>query len=175
MINHKRNEIIPFALGESWVGRILVAASSKGVCYVSLGDNVEDLIHAMKEKFPEADPEEHKSGELCVYLSKIVDYLENPFQRLNIPLYERGTEFQLRVWQALRAIPVGMTASYSEIAKIIGSPRSVRAVAAACAANPLAILTPCHRVIRSDGTLSGYRWGVDKKRRLLQRESLIAN
>lgn len=161
---------IRFAIGECSLGAILVAASGRGVCAIFLGDDPEALVRDLQDRFPRAelvggDPE---FEQLVV---KVVGFVEAPRLGLNLPLDVRGTVFQQRVWQALREIPVGETASYTDIAQRIGAPRSARAVAGACAANPLAVAIPCHRVVRNDGTLSGYRWGVERKRALLNKEA----
>jgi AraC family transcriptional regulator of adaptative response/methylated-DNA-[protein]-cysteine methyltransferase len=151
-------EEIRFVVGKSPLGLLLVARSNQGVCAVLLGDLASELKRELQKRFPHATLTESKD----MQLSKVLDG--------NHPLDERGTPFQLKVWKALREIPAGSTASYMDIAKKIGLPKAVRAVAGACAANPLAIITPCHRVIRSDGSLSGYRWGVERKKALLQQE-----
>ena len=160
---------IRFAVGECWLGSILAAATDKGVCAILLGDDPEELVRDLQDRFPKArliggDP---RFEEL---VAKVVGFLEAPGDGGDLPLDVRGTAFQQRVWKALREIPVGATATYAEIAKRIGQPKSVRAVAQACGANPVAVAIPCHRVVRTDGQLSGYRWGVERKRALLARE-----
>ncbi len=160
---------IEFAIGESSLGAILVARSQRGVCAISLGDDADALLRELQDRFPRAeliggDP----SFEALV--AQVVGLIEQPNLGIDLPLDVRGTAFQQRVWQALRQIPAGETASYAQIAQRIGSPKSVRAVAHACASNTLAVAIPCHRVVRSDGALSGYRWGVERKRELLSRE-----
>jgi AraC family transcriptional regulator of adaptative response/methylated-DNA-[protein]-cysteine methyltransferase len=163
-------ELIRFALGECSLGTILVAASEKGVSAILLGDDPDALLRDLEARFPKAELiGGDKSFEATI--AKVVGFVEAPQLGLDLPLDARGTAFQHRVWQALREIPVGETASYSEIATRIGAPQSIRGVAGACAANPLAIAIPCHRVVRTDGGLSGYRWGVARKRALLKRES----
>jgi AraC family transcriptional regulator, regulatory protein of adaptative response / methylated-DNA-[protein]-cysteine methyltransferase len=160
---------IHFAVGECSLGLILVARSERGICAILLGDDADELTRDLHNRFPRAkliggDAEfEH-------LVSKVVRLIEAPAVGLELPLDVRGTSFQRRVWQALRKIPSGSTASYAEIARRIGEPKSVRAVAQACGANPLAVAIPCHRVVRSDGALSGYRWGIERKRALLERE-----
>ncbi len=161
--------VIRFAVGESWLGPILVAVSDKGVCAILLGDDPTQLVHDLEDQFPEAkliggdaDFEE--------FVAKVVGFVEMPSIGLDLPLDIRGTAFQRRVWEALRKIPAGSTVSYAEIAERIGQPKSVRAVAQACGANALAVAIPCHRVVRANGSLSGYRWGVARKERLLRRE-----
>jgi AraC family transcriptional regulator of adaptative response/methylated-DNA-[protein]-cysteine methyltransferase len=140
------------------------------VCAILLGDDPDALARDLQDRFGQAilvgaDP----AFEALV--AKVIGLVEQPGLGLDLPLDVRGTAFQQRVWQALRAVPPGRTASYAEIAKAIGAPKAVRAVAGACAANPLAVAIPCHRVVRTDGALSGYRWGVERKRALLQREA----
>lgn len=163
------NMEIRFAVGECSLGSILVAQSSRGVCAILLGDDPEVLMRDLQDQFPRA----HLIGGDAGFeqlVARVVGFVEAPALGLDLPLDVRGTAFQQRVWQALRNIPAGSTASYTEIAKRIGAPKSVRAVAQACAANALAVAIPCHRVVRNDGALSGYRWGVERKRALLERE-----
>jgi AraC family transcriptional regulator of adaptative response/methylated-DNA-[protein]-cysteine methyltransferase len=163
-------ETIRFAVGECSLGSILVAASEKGVCAILLGDDPNKLGKELQDRFPKAQLiGGDKKFEHVV--AKVVGLVESPHLGLDLPLDVRGTSFQRRVWKALRAIPVGSTASYTKIAERIGSPKAVRAVAGACAANAIAIAIPCHRVLRTDGSLSGYRWGVERKRSLLEREA----
>jgi AraC family transcriptional regulator of adaptative response/methylated-DNA-[protein]-cysteine methyltransferase len=164
------NAEIRFAIGECSLGAILVAASERGVCAILLGDDPEALARDLQDRFPRATLIGGDS-EFEELVSRVVGFVEAPALGLDLPLDVRGTAFQQRVWQALREIPPGSTASYAEIASRIGSPKSVRAVAGACAANSLAVAIPCHRVVRTDGSLSGYRWGVERKRALLQREA----
>jgi len=164
------NTTIHFAIGECSLGSILVAASQRGVCAVLMGDDPDALARDLQDKFPRA----HLIGGDKAFeqiVAKVVGFVETPGVGLDLPLDVRGTAFQQRVWQALRRIPVGTTASYTDIAKQIGSPTAVRAVAQACAANMLAVAIPCHRVVRNDGAISGYRWGVERKRALLDREA----
>lgn len=164
------NEEIRFAIGECSLGSILVARSERGVCAILLGNDPDSLARDLQDKFPRAtliggDPEfEH-------LVARVVGFVEAPALGLDLPLDVRGTAFQQRVWRALREIPPGVTVSYTALANRIGAPTSVRAVAQACAANALAVAIPCHRVVRNDGGLSGYRWGVERKRALLQREA----
>ncbi len=162
--------VIRFAVGECSLGAILVAATDKGVCAILLGDDADILVRDLQDRFPRADLI-GGDGEFEQMVAQVVGFVEAPALGLDLPLDVRGTVFQQRVWQALREIPAGSTASYTEIAARIGSPKAVRAVAQACAANAIAIAIPCHRVVRSDGALSGYRWGVERKRALLQREA----
>lgn len=164
-----KNAEIRFAVGECSLGAILVARSLKGICAISLGDDPEILVRDLEDRFPNArliggdrDFEQ--------LVARVVGFIEEPRIGLDLPLDVRGSAFQERVWQALQEIPAGETASYAEIARRIGSPNAVRAVAQACGANTIAVAIPCHRVVRKDGALSGYRWGVERKRALLDRE-----
>jgi AraC family transcriptional regulator, regulatory protein of adaptative response / methylated-DNA-[protein]-cysteine methyltransferase len=164
------HEVLTFAVGQCSLGAILVASSVKGVAAILLGDDPDALVRDLEDRFPKAQ----LVGADATYeqlVAKVVGLVEAPARGLALPLDVRGTAFQQRVWQALREIPPGATASYASIAQKIGSPRSVRAVAGACAANALAVAIPCHRVVRHDGGLSGYRWGVERKRDLIARES----
>jgi AraC family transcriptional regulator, regulatory protein of adaptative response / methylated-DNA-[protein]-cysteine methyltransferase len=165
-----RNAEIRFAIGQCSLGAILVACSALGVCAILLGDDAETLAHDLQDQFPRATLIGDDAG-FDGLVAKVVGFVEAPGLGLDLPLDVRGTAFQQRVWEALRKIPSGVTASYSDIASYIGSPKAVRAVAQACAANSLAVAIPCHRVVRNDGALSGYRWGVDRKRALLDREA----
>ncbi|MDQ4147188.1 MAG: bifunctional DNA-binding transcriptional regulator/O6-methylguanine-DNA methyltransferase Ada [Pseudomonadota bacterium] len=165
-----KGELIRFAVGECSLGAILVAATDKGICAVMLDDDPEQLLRELQDRFSKAqliggDPDfEH-------WVAKVIGLVERPALGLELPPDVRGTAFQRRVWQALRAIPIGETASYTEIAARIGAPKAVRAVAQACGSNPIAVAIPCHRVVRNDGALSGYRWGIERKRALLEREA----
>ncbi|MCT4497906.1 bifunctional DNA-binding transcriptional regulator/O6-methylguanine-DNA methyltransferase Ada [Pseudomonas sivasensis] len=163
------NSAILFAVGECSLGSILVAQSSRGVCAILLGDEPDQLVRDLQDQFPNADlvGADHNFEQLIAH---VVGFIEAPALGLDLPLDLRGTAFQQRVWQALRDIPVGDTASYGQIAERIGAPKSFRAVAQACGANCLAVAIPCHRVVRSNGDLSGYRWGVERKQQLLDRE-----
>jgi AraC family transcriptional regulator of adaptative response/methylated-DNA-[protein]-cysteine methyltransferase len=164
------NSEIRFAIGECSLGSILVARSERGVCAILLGDDPEALARDLQDRFPRAILIGADS-EFEELVSRVVGFVEAPGLGLDLPLDVRGTAFQQRVWQTLREIPAGSTASYADIAGRIGSPKAVRAVAQACGANVLAVAIPCHRVVRNDGGLSGYRWGVERKRALLQREA----
>lgn len=164
------NTEMRFAIGQCSLGAILVAASGKGVVAILLGDDPEKLVRDLQDQFPNAKLiGGDKPFEEIV--AKVVGFVEAPGAGLNLPLDMRGTAFQHRVWLALKQIPAGATVSYSELADRIGNPKAVRAVASACAANSIAIAIPCHRVVRTDGSLSGYRWGVERKRALLDRET----
>jgi AraC family transcriptional regulator of adaptative response/methylated-DNA-[protein]-cysteine methyltransferase len=169
-----RGATIRFAVGQCWLGAILVAASDRGICAIRFGDDPDALVRGLKEQFPQAElTGSDPSFERLV--ASIVGLIEAPASGSSLPLDVRGTAFQQRVWQALREIPLGSTATYTEIARRIGRPKAVRAVAQACAANEIAVAIPCHRVVRTDGSLSGYRWGVERKRALLERESRELN
>lgn len=161
---------IRFAIGECSLGSILVACSRRGICAIMIGDDPQALARELQDRFQKA---RLVGGdvEFDQWVAKVVGFVEQPKLGLDLPLDVRGTAFQRRVWQALRKIPVGRTVSYSDIARRVGAPKAVRAVAQAVAANPVAVAIPCHRVIRSDGALSGYRWGVERKRALLDREA----
>lgn len=164
---------IRFAVGQCSLGAVLVAQSARGICAIFLGEDPDRLIHELQDQFPRA---ELLGGERDFerLVAQVVGFIETPALGLNLPLDIRGTAFQERVWRALSEIPVGETVSYAELAQRIGAPRAVRAVAQACGKNRLAVAIPCHRVVRLDGALSGYRWGVERKRELLKRESRTA-
>ena len=161
---------IRFAVGECSLGSILVAATDKGVCAILFGDDPDALVRDLQDRFDKA---ELIGGDAAfeALVAQVVGFVEQPRLGLDLPLDVRGTAFQQRVWQALADIPAGQTASYAAVAERIGRPAAVRAVAQACAANALAVAIPCHRVVRNDGALSGYRWGVERKRALLDREA----
>ena len=164
-----RGARIRFAVGQSQLGAILVAQSARGICAIFLGEDPGALLRELQDQFPQAE----LVGADAAFeqlVAQVVGFVEQPALGLALPLDVRGTAFQERVWQALREIPAGSTASYAEIAERIGQPRAVRAVAQACGANRLAVAIPCHRVVRRDGDISGYRWGVERKQQLLQRE-----
>ncbi len=167
---------IAFALGRTFLGSVLVArqkhADSSGVCAILLGDDPQKVIGELRAQFAGAVLTEDDSGldHLVAAVSKAV---EKPWRPFDLPLDIRGTNFQKKVWAALREIPPGTTTSYAEVAQRIGAPRSLRAVAGACAANVLAVAIPCHRVLRTNGSLSGYRWGMERKRLLLEREKQL--
>jgi AraC family transcriptional regulator of adaptative response/methylated-DNA-[protein]-cysteine methyltransferase len=161
--------VIRFAIAACSLGSILVAASERGVCAILLGDDPDALARELQDRFPKAELI-GGDGDFERLVADVVGFVEWPALGLDLPLDIRGTAFQQRVWRALRDIPVGETASYAEIAEAIGAPKAVRAVAGACAANPLAVAIPCHRVVRTDGALSGYRWGAERKRALLAKE-----
>jgi AraC family transcriptional regulator, regulatory protein of adaptative response / methylated-DNA-[protein]-cysteine methyltransferase len=162
-------ETIRFVTVETPLGWALVAATERGICMTALGDNRDSLAAALRQRFPAADVIAEDGG-LKGWADRIVRFITAPDQNLDLPLDIQGTAFQARVWRALQKIPLGKTASYTEIAAALGQPKAVRAVAQACAANKLALIVPCHRVIRSDGELGGYRWGLERKWALLARE-----
>ena len=166
------NEEIRFAVGEASLGAILVASSRKGVAAILLGDDPDELVRDLQDRFPKAKLI-GADREYEALVAHVVGFVEMPKFGLDLPLDVRGTAFQQRVWQALQEIPVGRTVSYAEIARRIGAPKAVRAVAGACAKNNLAIAIPCHRVVKNDGAISGYAWGVERKRALLDREAQL--
>lgn len=163
------NTEIYFAIGECSLGSVLVAQSERGICAIALGDDPNALLNELQEQFATAkliggDTNYEK------IVAQVIGFIEHPTDNFDLPLDIRGTLFQQRVWQALQTIKPGETLSYGELATRIGSPKAVRAVASACAANVLAIAIPCHRIVRNNGDLSGYRWGVERKRALLDQE-----
>lgn len=160
-----------FSIGNSPLGSVLVATSDKGICAVTMADNSDILLSDIERRFPGAE-QVRKDADVEEAVAQIIGLMKQPQKALKLPLDIRGTAFQQKVWQALQKIPPGKTASYLDIAKAIGKPKAVRAVAQACGANNIAIVIPCHRVVRSDGALSGYRWGVERKAALLQQEQL---
>ena len=165
------NTAIRFAVGECSLGSILVARSEKGVCAIAFGDDPEVLVRDLQDRFPRARLI-GGDADFEAQVARVVGFIETPTIGFDLPLDVRGTAFQQRVWAALREIPMGTTATYADIARKMGTPTSVRAVAGACAANTLAVVIPCHRVVRTDGSLSGYRWGIERKRALIDREAV---
>jgi AraC family transcriptional regulator of adaptative response/methylated-DNA-[protein]-cysteine methyltransferase len=151
------------------LGKVLIAATSRGVCLIAFGDTKAELDAALRERFPEAELQP-SDAQLAQLADRVVAMIDGSELAPDLPLDLVGTAFQQRVWRALREIPAGETRSYSEIAKRVGSPAAVRAVGSACGKNPVAVVVPCHRVVRGDGELGGYRWGLDRKRALLERE-----
>ena len=163
-------DTVSYATDESALGRVLVARSVSGVCAILIGADDNELVTDLAARFPEA---ELVADEAVVHddLARVTRFVDKPTEGLDLPLDLRGTPFQRRVWEALRAIPVGTTVTYSELAYSIGAPNAIRAVAGACAANPIALAVPCHRVVGSDGDLTGYYWGVERKRELIKKEA----
>lgn len=162
-------ESIRFAIGQCSLGAILVAATERGLCAILIGDQPEPLLQDLQARFPQAELLGAEPG-FEQTVAQVIGLVEAPRLGLDLPLDVRGTAFQQRVWQALRAIPAGSTVSYAELAARLALPGGARAVAGACAANPVAVAIPCHRVVRTGGALSGYRWGIERKRTLLERE-----
>ena len=157
---------IRYATGRCSLGALLVARSPEGLCAISLGDDADALVAALRARQPDARPDADLHA-----LAQVAAFIDTPGEPLGLPLAPAGTPFQRRVWQALGQLAAGDTLSYTELAQRIGAPRAGRAVAGACAANPLAVVIPCHRVLRRDGKLAGYRWGEARKRQLLEREA----
>ncbi len=168
-----KDETIYFVVGETSLGSLLVARSERGICAILLGDDPAHLLQGLEDSFPHATLLGGDAG-FEQTIARVVGLVEAPHLGIDLPLDIRGTVFQQRVWQALRTLPAGSKASYTEIAEAIGAPASIRAVARACAANTLAVAIPCHRVVRRDGNLSGYRWGIERKRLLLEREAHVS-
>lgn len=164
-----RGENIRYAMGDCTLGKVLVASSERGICAILFGDKPDPLVTDLRARFPEADIQLADSA-FARTVKSVIRHVDTPNQKFDLPLDIRGTAFQQRVWRALMSIPPGKTATYSQLANLIGSPAAVRAVAGACAANALAVVVPCHRIVRSDGNLSGYRWGVERKAALLAAE-----
>ncbi|MFN7572385.1 MAG: bifunctional DNA-binding transcriptional regulator/O6-methylguanine-DNA methyltransferase Ada [Betaproteobacteria bacterium] len=163
-------ETIHYAVQPCSLGQVLVGATARGICSILFADTPTQAEAELRQRFPKAELRP-AAGELAARIAQVVAYVDAPRGALDLPLDVRGTAFQQRVWKALRAIPPGRTATYSEVAQAIGAPRAVRAVARACADNPVAVAVPCHRVIRGDGSLAGYRWGLERKHELLEREA----
>ncbi len=161
---------IRYAIVQSYLGWVLVAATERGVCQIDFGDTPEILQKRLKTNFPKAKLQDNDSA-FTTIIAQILAFLESPKQGFKLPLDVQGTAFQRRVWAALQTIQPGSTASYAEIAKLIGNPNAARAVAQACASNNIAVVIPCHRVVRSNGDLGGYRWGIERKRAILEREA----
>ncbi len=163
--------VIEFATTETAFAAILMARSEQGVCFVLLGDTAAELYADLQQRQPKAQLLENHQA-LAPYLKKVTDFLDSPLSPLDFPLDIQGSDFQKSVWAVLQTIPVGQTLSYSDVAERLHKPKAVRAVANACAANPLALVIPCHRILRADGGISGYRWGIERKRALLAKEKL---
>lgn len=165
-------ESIRFTVGQCSLGGILVAATEKGICAILLGDDPDALLHDLEKRFPKARLI-GADAQFEQWVAGVIAFVDAPAQTFDMPLDVRGTAFEQRVWQALRDIPPGSTSTYSSVAARIGQPKAARAVARACAANPVAIAIPCHRVVHKDNSLSGYRWGAERKRALLDREASV--
>lgn len=170
LLRAPRGSTLEFEIGTCALGQLLVATTPQGIAAILLGDNADALVRDLERRF-EVATRVVGNAAFEDTVAKVVGLVERPGTGLDLPLDIRGTPFQRRVWEALRAIPPGTTATYREIAETIGMPKAVRAVAAACAANHIAVAIPCHRVVRTDGGLAGYRWGIDRKRELLAREA----
>jgi methylated-DNA-[protein]-cysteine S-methyltransferase/AraC family transcriptional regulator of adaptative response/methylated-DNA-[protein]-cysteine methyltransferase len=169
-ITDPRGDRISYGIAETVLGHVLVALSAKGVCAILIGDNREGLEADLARRFPGSAVREDQ-GSVQEELRKVTRFVDGDESSLDLAFDPRGTEFQRKVWDRLRDIPAGTTMTYGQLAERIGKPRAVRAVASACAANPIAIAIPCHRVVRSNGDLAGYAWGIDRKRALLEREA----
>jgi AraC family transcriptional regulator of adaptative response/methylated-DNA-[protein]-cysteine methyltransferase len=177
MRNGAHGLTIRYATAESPLGRMLVAATEKGVCAITFGESDDELIEALRQRFPHAEltRESAKSGWLADAIGFIGGQMSESPTAAGFPLDVRATAFQQRVWKALQQIPRGETRSYSQVAAELGSPSAIRAVAGACAANPVAIVVPCHRVVGKNGAMTGYRWGTERKRKLLEAEKAVAH
>jgi AraC family transcriptional regulator, regulatory protein of adaptative response / methylated-DNA-[protein]-cysteine methyltransferase len=168
---NRASEDIQFVIATSSFGLVLVARSAKGICAVLFGNDHRALQRDLRRRFPDAALTDGE-GTLGALAAEVIAFVDSPRRGFDVPLDMRGTAFQRTVWQALREIPAGSTASYSDIASRIGAPTAAKEVAEACAANALAVIVPCHRVVKKDGSVSGYRWGVERKRALLAREAM---
>ena len=170
------SEHIRYTTGHCSFGALLLATSEEGIVAILLGDEDPSMVADLQHRFPRATLEEDRVG-LADDLKTLLEYVEHPMGKLVLqrPLVPRGSPFQQKVWTALAKVPAGQTISYSELAQSVGNPKAVRAVAGACAANPLAMVVPCHRVLRSDGGISGYRWGVERKKKLIALDRRLAN
>jgi AraC family transcriptional regulator of adaptative response/methylated-DNA-[protein]-cysteine methyltransferase len=168
-----RGAAIRFAIAQCSLGAILVAGTERGICCILLGDDPQALVQDLQDRFPQAELR-GAEADFEQVVARVIAFVEAPQIGLDLPLDVRGTAFQQRVWQALRGIPAGETVSYAALAERVGVPNGARAVAGACAANAIAVAIPCHRVVRNDGSISGYRWGVERKAALLEREADLA-
>jgi AraC family transcriptional regulator of adaptative response/methylated-DNA-[protein]-cysteine methyltransferase len=164
---------ISYAVVRCYLGHVLVAGTGRGICMIAFGNDPTELVADLKHRFPRADWRED-ARDFAAQVKRVIAFIEAPAGGLDLPLDIQGTAFQRRVWQALRRVPAGATASYTDIARKIGQPAAVRAVAQACGANPVAVAVPCHRILRSDGALGGYRWGTARKEKILAREAAAA-
>jgi AraC family transcriptional regulator of adaptative response/methylated-DNA-[protein]-cysteine methyltransferase len=161
---------IGFAIAPCSLGFVIIAVSEQLIRSIMVGDDPEMLVSDLQNQFPN-DAIEVNQNDDAGLVAKVLDLIEHPDQGVALPIDVRGTDFQMRVWDALKKVPAGTTVSYTFLAEQIGAPNAVRAVAQACAANPLAVAIPCHRAVRANGDLAGYRWGIDRKRSLLEREA----
>jgi AraC family transcriptional regulator, regulatory protein of adaptative response / methylated-DNA-[protein]-cysteine methyltransferase len=168
-----RGAAIRFAIAQCSLGAILVAGTERGICCILLGDDPQALVQDLQDRFPQAELR-GAEADFEQVVARVIAFVEAPQIGLDLPLDVRGTAFPQRVWQALRGIPAGETVSYAALAERVGVPNGARAVAGACAANAIAVAIPCHRVVRNDGSISGYRWGVERKAALLEREADLA-
>jgi AraC family transcriptional regulator of adaptative response/methylated-DNA-[protein]-cysteine methyltransferase len=166
-------DVISCGVRPTSLGWALISASNKGVCAIFFGDEPEPLFDELRARWPKA-AYVRGDADFARLADDVAAYIENPAARVPFPLDIRGTDFQRRVWSAMREVPAGATASYSDIARRVGAPRAMRAVGTACGANPIAVVIPCHRILRADGDMSGYRWCVKRKRALLEREAAAA-
>lgn len=165
-----QGEILNYSAGNSTLGHVLVASSAKGVASILIGDDPRFLVEELRTYFPSAALRTAHNDRL---VKMVTDLVDDPASKVDLPLDVRGTPFQQKVWAALRALPAGVTTTYSDLATQVGDSNATRAVAGACAANKLAVVIPCHRVVRTDGSLSGYRWGIERKRALIEREAAL--
>lgn len=164
-------DVLLYAIASSTLGKVLIARSTRGVCAILLGDSADELAEDLANRFPQATLVASDAA-IKDDLMRVRRFIDNPVEGLDLSLDMRGTPFQRRVWEKLRAIPVGRTVSYRELARWISPLANPRAVGSACAANPIALAIPCHRIVRSDGSLAGYRWGIERKRALIQKEAM---
>lgn len=171
-LNHTLTAGIQYSVGQSSLGLVQVAHTDEGICSIIMGDTEEEMALELEGRFPGKRLSKSQTSPNG-WLEAVIQYVESPVGTIDVPLQLGGTDFQREVWDALCSIPSGSTLSYTEVANKIGRPKAVRAVAGACAGNKIAVLIPCHRVVRNDGSLSGYRWGVERKRRLLEREKSL--
>jgi len=165
----QRTQKIYYDFADTSIGKLLVAANDSGICFIEIGDTEEEMLAELKINFIHAEPVKPISKDIT-YTAKIIQLIDNPEKPVDIAISQSGTDFQQKVWSELQKIPAGEVISYAQLAQRMGRPKAVRAVANACAKNNLAIIIPCHRVIGSNGSLTGYRWGIDKKKILLERE-----
>ncbi len=173
MMTSETTGTIRFGVGKCSLGTLAVATTGNGICAILLGDHAGGVIREMQERFPDAVAADGADQEFHRILGRVAAFIEAPGDRLDLPLDPQGTIFQRQVWEALRLVPPGSTVSYSEIASRLGAPKEAYLVGEACAANTIAVAIPCHRVVRKDGSLGGYRWGLRRKRALLEREAAL--